>query len=243
MLRALNSQEQIRPVKWWQTSIHSPVQGTARLLIVLLLLMWRQGEPEADAPDVSQWCFVQRPVKEWIHVYSTSQHSDSRKKKVFEMWQGGLSVRWIGSPWCQPSDDSHVDEVNFIHFTHGCNFFFETLRHTLPVFQLRTVGSSQLIFNNMSSTFKIFNITAPKSSSDFLQLFWQSSITPPKCSCMTWATFYINVYITWFVDCSKMTLILCSCIPRVNSKIMREKRFSMQWFKVFWSDVAIPSLF
>lgn len=27
---------------------------------------------------------------------------------------GGLLVLWIGSPWCQPSDDSHVDEVNFL---------------------------------------------------------------------------------------------------------------------------------
>lgn len=27
---------------------------------------------------------------------------------------GGLLVLWTRSPWCQPSDDSHVDEVNFL---------------------------------------------------------------------------------------------------------------------------------
>lgn len=117
MLRALNTQEPRRPVKQWQTSFHSTI-GEVDCLIVT-------NVTSRGAWGVCPWCVSivfctrARPGLN-AHTYSASvplnrRHTHQQKGEE-TLWDvtRGLLLLWLGSPWCQPSDDSHVDEVNFL---------------------------------------------------------------------------------------------------------------------------------
>lgn len=139
MLRALNSQEPRGPVSQWQTSFHSTA-GDADCLFVT-------NVTSRGARGVRPWCvsivvfvFEGQSRTEYAYIYclcpaEQEAHTPARGGEE-TLWDvtGGLLVLWIGSPWCQPSDDSHVDEVNFllakweqILDALGCLCLFQTI--------------------------------------------------------------------------------------------------------------------
>lgn len=120
MLRALNTQEPRRPVKQWQASIHSTVGEVPAIDCRIVANVTSRGAWGGRPWCVSMvFCARVDPGLN-THTYSASvplNRRDTRQQGGEEtLWDvtGGLLVLWISYPWCQPSDDSHVDEVNFL---------------------------------------------------------------------------------------------------------------------------------
>lgn len=120
MWRGLNSKEPRRPVKQWQTSIHSTVvEGPAIDCLIVTNVTLR------GAWDGRPWCasiVLCARSSPGLNTLTYSAPVPLNRRHTHQQggeethWEltGGLLVLWIGSPWCQPSDDSHVDEVNFL---------------------------------------------------------------------------------------------------------------------------------
>lgn len=94
MLEALNSEEPIRPVKLWQTSIHSPAGEGAAVDFLIVTNVTSRGARGGcprrisivfcawTGPGMNAHIFCLCPTKDEAHTPGKGE------RKRFEMWQG-----------------------------------------------------------------------------------------------------------------------------------------------------------